>query len=72
MFLEDLIKTVAGKSEHETIFNNAAQVWNHSFFWNSMKPAGGGKPSGKLAELIDKDFGNFENFEQQFIQIGSS
>ena len=49
------------------VFNNAAQVWNHTFFWNSMKPAGGGKPSGKLAAKIDADFGSYEAFRAEFI-----
>jgi Fe-Mn family superoxide dismutase len=48
------------------IFNNAAQVWNHTFFWHSMTPAGGGKPSGKLAEKIDADFGSFDKFREEF------
>ncbi len=49
------------------VFNNAAQVWNHTFFWNSMKPAGGGKPSGKLAAKIDADFGSYDAFRAEFI-----
>ncbi|XP_004508271.1 superoxide dismutase [Fe], chloroplastic [Cicer arietinum] len=67
-----------GKSLEETIviaynngdilpaFNNAAQVWNHDFFWESMKPGGGGKPSGELLKLIERDFGSFEKFVDQF------
>ncbi|XP_058724395.1 superoxide dismutase [Fe], chloroplastic [Vicia villosa] len=67
-----------GKSLEETIvlaynngdilpsFNNAAQVWNHDFFWESMKPGGGGKPSGELLKLIERDFGSFEKFVEQF------
>jgi superoxide dismutase, Fe-Mn family len=51
----------------KTVFNNAAQVWNHSFFWKSMKPAGGGKPSGPLLELIEKSFGSYEAFRTQFL-----
>jgi len=53
-------KTKAG------IFNNAAQVWNHTFFWNSLKPAGGGTPTGDLAAKIDRDFGSFDKFKEAF------
>ena len=59
--LEDIVKKSAGG-----IFNNAAQVWNHSFFWNSMKPGGGGKPSGALAAAIDKKWGSFDAFKDAF------
>jgi superoxide dismutase, Fe-Mn family len=59
--LEELIKTTEGG-----LFNNAAQVWNHTFYWNSMKPGGGGAPSGALAEAINKDFGSFDKFKEEF------
>ena len=58
--LEEIVKTSSGK-----VFNNAAQVWNHDFFWKSMKPAGGGEPSGALADAIKKDFGSFADFKKQ-------
>ncbi|MFA7243433.1 MAG: Fe-Mn family superoxide dismutase [Sulfuricellaceae bacterium] len=48
------------------IFNNAAQVWNHTFYWNGMKPNGGGEPSGALAEAINKKFGSFAAFKEEF------
>ena len=48
------------------IFNNAAQVWNHTCYWNSMKPEGGGAPGGALAEAIDKAFGSFDDFKKEF------
>ena len=48
------------------LFNNAAQVWNHTFYWNSMKPNGGGLPTGEIAAAIDKDFGSFEAFKKEF------
>src|SRR4029078_8377541 len=48
------------------IFNNAAQVWNHTFYWNSMKPSGGGEPTGDLADAIKRDFGSFEKFKEEF------
>ena len=60
--LEDVILSSDGP-----IFNNAAQIWNHTFFWNSMKPAGGGAPTGKIAELIDRDFGGYDKFRAEFI-----
>ena len=59
--LEDIIKKSSAG-----IFNNAAQIWNHTFFWNSMKPAGGGKPSGALAAAIDKKWGSFDAFKEAF------
>lgn len=59
--LEDIIKKSAGG-----VFNNAAQVWNHTFFWNSMKPAGGGKPAAALAAAIDKKWGSFDAFKEAF------
>ena len=53
--LETVIKATANPDQ-TVIFNNAAQVWNHTFYWNSLRPKGGGKPSGALAEMIDKSF----------------
>lgn len=59
--LEDIVKSSSGK-----VFNNAAQVWNHDFFWASMKPNGGGEPSGALADAINRDFGSYANFRKAF------
>jgi len=59
--LEDIVKKSSGG-----VFNNAAQVWNHSFFWNCMKPGGGGKASGTLASAIDKKWGSFDGFKEAF------
>jgi superoxide dismutase, Fe-Mn family len=70
--LEDIIKATAGDASKAGIFNNAAQVWNHTFFWSSMKPAGGGKPSGALAEKIDADFGSFDKFKDAFKAAGAT
>jgi Fe-Mn family superoxide dismutase len=64
--LEEIIRTSAADLGNIGVFNNAAQVWNHNFFWNSLKPVGGGKPSGKLAELIDAGFGGYDKFAEQF------
>jgi Fe-Mn family superoxide dismutase len=59
--LEELIRTSQGG-----MFNQAAQVWNHTFYWNCMAPNGGGAPSGELAAAIDRDFGSFDDFVKQF------
>jgi len=59
--LEDLIKSQKGG-----VYNNAAQVWNHTFYWNSMSPKGGGEPSGKIADAINKSFGSFADFKEKF------
>ena len=70
--LEEVITTVAGDASKAGIFNNAAQVWNHSFYWQCMKPGGGGSPSGALAEKINADFGSFEGFVEQFKTAGAT
>lgn len=62
--LEALIKAVAGKPEQVGIFNNAAQIWNHTFYWHSMRKGGGGKPPQKLDSLIARDFGDFDKFKE--------
>ncbi len=59
--LEDIIKKSSAG-----IFNNSAQVWNHTFYWNSLSPKGGGEPKGKLAEAIKKKFGSFDAFKENF------
>jgi Fe-Mn family superoxide dismutase len=64
--LEEIVKASAGDATKAGIFNNSAQVWNHTFFWNSMKPNGGGKPSGALAAKIDEAFGSFDKFKEEF------
>ena len=63
MSLEQIIHASAGKADMAGVFNNAAQVWNHTFYWNSMKPNGGGKPTGPLAAAIDKDLGGYDKFK---------
>lgn len=59
--LEDIIKKADGG-----LFNNAAQIWNHTFYWNCLSPSGGGQPSGALAEAIGRDFGTFKDFVSKF------
>ncbi|HZK48359.1 MAG TPA: superoxide dismutase [Thermoleophilia bacterium] len=63
--LEEIVGAAQGG-----VFNNAAQVWNHSFYWKCMKPAGGGSPAGALAAAIDRDFGSFDTFKEQFTKAG--
>lgn len=64
--LEEVITTSFKDASKVGIFNNAAQVWNHTFFWNCLKPGGGGTPTGDLASKIDASFGNFDNFKKEF------
>ncbi|MEO7199081.1 MAG: superoxide dismutase [Fe] [Dokdonella sp.] len=61
MSLEDIIRKSSGG-----MFNNAAQVWNHTFYWNCLTPNGGGEPSGQLADAINKAFGDFASFKEEF------
>ncbi|WP_306476088.1 superoxide dismutase [Methyloversatilis sp.] len=60
------LEAIVKKAPAGGVFNNSAQVWNHSFFWSSMKPAGGGAPSGALAAAIDAKWGSFDEFEKAF------
>jgi superoxide dismutase, Fe-Mn family len=64
--IEDVIKGSFGDASKAGIFNNAAQVWNHTFFWSSMKPNGGGAPTGALAEKINSDLGGFDKLKEEF------
>lgn len=66
--LEEVIKKTAGDSAQAAIFNAAAQTWNHTFYWNSLKPKGGGAPTGKLLEAINGAFGDFDKFKEAFIK----
>jgi Fe-Mn family superoxide dismutase len=72
MSLEAIVKQTAGDKTKTAIYNNAAQVWNHNFYWNSLKPAGGGKPSGKLAQKIDEDLGGYDKFKKDFADVAVS
>ncbi|MFS8883163.1 superoxide dismutase [Synechococcus sp. R55.3] len=64
--LEEIIKATFGDPSKVGIFNNAAQVWNHTFFWESMKPGGGGAPTGPIADKINADFGSYDKFVEAF------
>jgi Fe-Mn family superoxide dismutase len=61
--LEEIVKSSSGG-----IFNNAAQVWNHTFYWNCLSPNGGGEPTGAVADAIDSAFGSFEDFKAKFTE----
>ena len=63
MSLEEIILASTGEAK---IFNNAAQIWNHTFYWNGLKPNGGGEPKGAMADAINKAFGNFAEFQKKF------
>ncbi|CEK12121.1 superoxide dismutase [Fe] [Legionella hackeliae] len=65
--LEDIIKKSSGG-----IFNNAAQVWNHTFYWHCLSPNGGGEPTGKIGDAIGKHFGSFEKFKEEFSQVAAT
>lgn len=60
MPLEKIIKATSGQSDHTSVFNNAAQVWNHTFYWHSLKPKGGGEPPATLKSLLDSSFGGVD------------
>jgi len=68
----EIIKLTAGKKKHSEIFNNVAQSCNHDFFWNCMKPGGGGMPKGKLAKKIKDSFGSFDSFKKEFLAAAKS
>ena len=63
--LEDVVRAAAGKPDKKGLFNNAAQVWNHSFYWKSLSPKGGGQPTGKLLAMVQSDFGDFAKFKEE-------
>ncbi|NTX07451.1 MULTISPECIES: superoxide dismutase [unclassified Myxococcus] len=83
-YVTNLNKLLAGKPEESKsleevilssdggVFNNAAQVWNHTFYWHCMKPSGGGLPTGDLAAAITRDFGSFEKFKEEFSQAAAT
>ena len=70
--LEEIIKISANDKTKAGIFNNSAQVWNHTFYWHSMKPNGGGKPTGEVLKHIESDFGSYENFVTEFKNAGAT
>ena len=68
MPLEQVVRETAEKAEHKKIFNNAAQTWNHTFFWSCLRSPARQEPSGKVAQRIDTDLGGVDKFKQQFAQ----
>ncbi|NLF11315.1 MAG: superoxide dismutase [Anaerolineaceae bacterium] len=64
--LEEIIRRTANDPAKVGVFNNGAQVWNHTFYWQCMKPGGGGQPTGELSGLIDQAFGGYHGFVEQF------
>ncbi|MFN5609413.1 MAG: superoxide dismutase [Holosporales bacterium] len=70
--LEQVILSAAGDAAKVGIFNNAAQVWNHTFYWHCLKQGGGGQPTGTLAAAIDAAFGSFDAFKEQFKQAAAT
>jgi Fe-Mn family superoxide dismutase len=65
--LEEIVRT-----SDRQVFNNSAQVWNHTFFWNGMQPRGGGEPGGEVGRRIKDSFGSFDKFREEFVQTGKS
>ena len=70
-FEKSTLEEIILKSEGG-IFNNAAQVWNHTFYWNCLKPQGGGAPTGKVGELINQKWGNFDKFKEEFTKAATT
>ncbi|AKT43892.1 superoxide dismutase [Chondromyces crocatus] len=82
-YVTNLNKLLEGKPDHGSLvdiilkaegglFNNSAQVWNHTFYWHCMKPGGGGEPTGELADAIKRDFGSFEKFREEFANAATT
>ena len=67
MSLEQIVQATAGKADKAGIFNNAAQVWNHTFYWNCLRGNGGGAPSGDLGQRIEAAFNGFDNFKKELL-----
>lgn len=64
--LERIIQQTAGQDSHRALFNNAAQAWNHAFYWRSLRPGGGGEPRGEIAERVQTDLGGYGSFVERF------
>lgn len=70
--LEEVIRATAKDEAKQGVFNNVAQIWNHNFFWKSMRPKGGGRPTGELARAIDESFGSYDKFREAFKTAGAT
>lgn len=71
-FAESSLDDIIAKAAPGPMFNNAAQVWNHTFYWNSLAPNGGGAPSGALADAINAKFGSFDAFKEKFSDMAAN
>ena len=72
MTLDEVVKTSFGQASEKPLFNNAAQVWNHTFYWNSLAPKAGGAPTGAIAAAIDASFGSFAEFKDKFSKAAAT
>ncbi|MBK9030778.1 MAG: superoxide dismutase [Myxococcales bacterium] len=72
MSLEEVIEASVGQASEKAFFNNAAQVWNHTFYWNSLAPKAGGAPTGAIAAAIDASFGSFADFKDKFSKAAAT
>jgi len=70
--LEEVIKASFKDPSKTAIFNNSGQAWNHDFYWNSLKPGGGGKPDSTVSDRIEKDFGSFDKFSEEFANAATT
>ena len=68
--LENVVTETYNRHEYTAVFNNAAQSWNHTFYWHSLKKDGGGAPTGELSNKINRDFGSYAEFKELFIKTG--
>jgi Fe-Mn family superoxide dismutase len=68
MTLDEVVKASAGKPDDVAVFNNAAQIWNHTFYWQSMRPGAGGAPTGRIGERIAASFGDYAKFREAFVK----
>jgi Fe-Mn family superoxide dismutase len=69
--IEEVIKAVYNDSSKTGLFNNGAQAWNHTFYWNCMKPGGGGAPTGAIADKINSDLGGYDKFKEAFVSAAT-
>jgi Fe-Mn family superoxide dismutase len=70
--LLEIVYTAAGNADTVGLFNNAAQAWNHTFFWHSMSPSSGGEPSGEIGRRIEADFGSYDRFREAFMTAATT
>jgi Fe-Mn family superoxide dismutase len=72
MSLEEVVKASHGQLSEKPVFNNSAQVWNHTFYWHSLSPTGGGEPTGAIGDAITKSFGSFADFKDKFSKAAAT